>query len=46
MKTECYQYFKNPLYWVVIGLGLAVRTVLAYLDGRYRGPQLDRKRVV
>lgn len=39
MKTECYQYFKNPLYWVVIGLGLAVRTVLAYLDGRYRGPQ-------
>lgn len=39
MKTECYQYFKNPLYWVVIGLGLAVRTVLAYFDSLYRGPQ-------
>lgn len=39
MKIECLQTFKNPYYWAVIGLGLAARTVLAYLDCRYRGPQ-------
>ena len=39
MKTECLQYLKNPYYWTVIGLGLAARAVLAYLDCRYRGPQ-------
>ena len=39
MKTECLQYLKNPYYWTVIGLGLAARTVLAYFDSLYRGPQ-------
>ena len=39
MKTECVQYFKNPCYWAVVGLGLAARTVLAYLDFQYRGQQ-------
>ena len=39
MKTECLQYFKNPYYWAVIGLGLAARAVLACLDFRYRGQQ-------
>ena len=39
MKTECFQYFKNPYYWTVIGLGLVARAVLAYLDFRYRAPQ-------
>lgn len=39
MKTECLQYFKNPYYWTIIGLGLAARAGLACLDFRYRGPQ-------
>lgn len=39
MKTECLQYFKNPYYWTVIGLGLTARAVLACLDFRYRGQQ-------
>lgn len=39
MKTECVQYFKNPCYWALIGLGLAARTVLAYLDRLHRGQQ-------
>ena len=39
MKTECVQYFKDPYYWAVVGLGLATRTVLAYLDHLHRGPQ-------
>lgn len=39
MRTECFQVIKNPLYWLITGLGLAARTVLAYFDGLYRGPQ-------
>lgn len=39
MKTELFQYLKNPLYWAVIGLGLSFRTVLAYFDRLYREPQ-------
>lgn len=39
MKTEYSQYLKNPLYWIIIGLGLAFRTVLAYFDCLYREPQ-------
>lgn len=36
MKTELIRYFRNPLYWVVLGTGLSVRTVLAYFDLLYR----------
>ncbi len=39
MKTECFQHLKNPLYWIVIGIGLAFRTVLTYFDCLHRGPQ-------
>lgn len=36
MKTELFRYFKNPLYWIVLGAGLSVRTVLAYFDLLHR----------
>lgn len=37
MKTELFRYFRNPLYWVVLGTGLSVRTVLTYFDLLHRG---------
>ena len=39
MRTELLRIIKNPLYWLIIGFGLAARTVLAYFDSQYRGPQ-------
>lgn len=36
MKTELFRYFKNPLYWIVLGAGLSVRAVLAYFDHLHR----------
>ena len=32
MKTELTRYFRNSLYWLVLGAGLSVRAVLAYFD--------------
>ena len=48
MKMELCRYFKNPLYWIVLAVGLSVRTVLAIAAktfGRYPqifGAKLDR----
>lgn len=39
MKKECFQYLKNPIYWIIIGIGLAFRTILAYFDSLYRSSQ-------
>ena len=36
MKTELFRYFKNPLYWIVYGAGISIRTVLAYFDSLHR----------
>ena len=36
MKTELFRYFKNPLYWIVLSVGLSVRIVLAYFDLLHR----------
>ena len=54
MKTELFRYFKNPLYWIVYGAGISIRTVLAYFDSLHRkkssgnwpkifGARLDRQ---
>lgn len=36
MKTELTRYFRNSLYWLVLGAGLSVRVVLAYFDFQTR----------
>ena len=36
MKTELTRYFRNSLYWLVLGAGLSVRAVLSYFDSRFR----------
>lgn len=36
MKAELFRYFKNPLYWIVLGAGLSVRTIFAYFDLLHR----------
>ena len=36
MKTELTRYFRNSLYWLVLGAGLSVRAVLAYFDFQTR----------
>lgn len=36
MKTELTRYFRNSLYWLVLGAGLSVRAVLAFFDSRFR----------
>ena len=36
MRTELFRTVKDPLYWLMIGSGLAARTVAAYFDSLYR----------
>ena len=36
MKRELLRYLCHPLYWVIIGIGMAVRFVMAWLDRLYR----------
>lgn len=36
MKTELFRYFRDPLYWLVLGSGIFARAVLAYFDRLYR----------
>ena len=36
MKAELFRYFRDPLYWLVLGSGIFVRAVLAYFDRLYR----------
>lgn len=39
MKTELLRYWKNPLYWLLLGGGLSVRAVSAFFDHLYRSEQ-------
>lgn len=39
MKIELFRYFKNPLYWTILGGGLSVRAVFACLDCFHRNKQ-------
>ena len=36
MKAELFRYFRDPLYWLVLGSSIFVRAVLAYFDRLYR----------
>ncbi len=37
MIIELIRYYKSPLYWLVLSVGLSVRAILAYCDSRHRG---------